>query len=204
MGARDPRVGAYIANSAAFARPILRHLRRVVHLGCPDARETMKWGFPHFEHRGLLCSMASFRQHCAFSFWKWKLLEGPGRNALRPRRGAMGQFGRITAVADLPGERALIQLVRRAAALNEQGVRRPVRRSARGDRTLLIPADLLAALRTNPTALATFQGFSDTHRKEYVEWVTGARRVETRRRRVATALAWLSLGRPRGGRYARR
>ena len=95
----DPRIDAYIAKSADFAQPVLRHLREVVHAACPDVEETMKWGFPHFMYNGMLCGMASFKAHCTFGFWKGKLLI---EQADEKNREAMGQFGRLTSIKDLP------------------------------------------------------------------------------------------------------
>src|SRR5437899_8269050 len=104
MAKTDPRVDAYIEKSAEFARPILTHIRRVVHAACPDVEETMKWSFPHFMYKGMLCSMASFKEHCAFGFWKGSLLvEKTGGEA----ETAMGQFGRITKLSDLPSKKVL-------------------------------------------------------------------------------------------------
>lgn len=204
MGIKDPRVDEYIERSAPFARPILKHLRRLVHTGCPSVEETIKWGFPHFEHQGVLCSMAAFKQHCAFGFWKGKLLARPGRGGLVPDDAAMGQFGRITERGDLPGDRALLALVKRAVALNEAGVQRPVRRRTTGDRELEVPAYFMAVLRKNTRALKTFKGFSYSNRKEYVEWVVEAKGEETRRRRLETAVEWMAEGKIRNWKYVRK
>ena len=203
MGTKDPRVDDYIERSAPFARPILKHLRRMVHQWCPEVQETIKWGFPHFEYQGVLCSMAAFKQHCAFGFWKGALLAGPGRSGLKPDA-AMGQFGRITAISDLPSEWALRGLLQRAVALNEQGVKRPVKPRSSGERTLDVPAYFMAALRKNARALATFKGFSYSNRKEYVEWVVEAKGEETRRRRLATAVEWMAEGKVRNWKYMAR
>ncbi len=123
MGSRDPRVDAYIEKAAPFARPSLKHLRKVVHEGCPGVDETIKWSFPHFTYNGMLCAMAAFKQHCTFGFWKGALLKEEGLGT--PSRDAMGQFGRITALADLPPGRTLVRLVKKAAALNEKGISAP-------------------------------------------------------------------------------
>ena len=118
MGITDPRVDAYIAKSAPFARPILAHIRKAVHTGCPDVEETMKWSFPHFVYKGMLCSMASFKAHCAFGFWKGSLLKDSVGSAASDE--AMGQFGRITiANADAAGSShtdAAIDMAYRAVA----------------------------------------------------------------------------------------
>jgi hypothetical protein len=103
MAKRDPRVDDYIEKPAEFARPILKHLRRVVHLGCPQVQETIKWSFPHFDHKGIMCGMAAFKQHCAFGFWKGKLIFESGEHA---KREAMGHLGRINSLSDLPPEKS--------------------------------------------------------------------------------------------------
>src|SRR5439155_17869323 len=133
MAKTDPRVDAYIEKSAEFARPILTHIRRVVHAACPDVEETMKWSFPHFMYKGMLCSMASFRQHCAFGFWKGALVLGNGASA-----DAMGHFGRLAGVGDLPPTRELEAYIRNAMALNDKGVTvRAPKRSA--PKKLVVP-----------------------------------------------------------------
>ena len=206
MGQQDARVDAYIEKAADFAKPILSHLRRVVHAGCPDVQETIKWGFPHFEHKGLLCSMASFKNHCAFGFWKGSLLAEKHPELAGAEDPAMGQLGRITAIGDLPEEEKLLQYVREAAALNEQGVKSPSRSKPKpkGERELEVPDDLLEALRKSPQALATFEGFNYSNKKEYVEWITEAKSPETRRRRLDQAVEWMAEGKIRNWKYVRK
>jgi len=198
---KDPRIDQYIAAAADFARPILKHLRALVHQGCPEVEETMKWSFPHFMHRGILCSMAAFKQHCSFGFWKRDLLAAahPG---LKLSDEAMGQFGRIQSMADLPSDKVLIQCVKEAVRLNEAGVPTPARRPPKVRRELVVPDDLQAALRKNKRALASFEGFNYSNKKEYVEWITEAKRDETRQRRLLTTLQWLAQGKPRHWKYA--
>src|SRR5438477_8689176 len=122
MSSRDPRIDAYIAKSAPFARPILTYIRKAVHAGCPDVEETMKWSFPHFMYKGMLCSMASFKAHCAFGFWKGALVLGQGGDGAA-NEDAMGQFGRLTAKSDLPSDKELTRLIQRAVELNDEGVK---------------------------------------------------------------------------------
>lgn len=196
MATRDKRIDEYIAKAAPFARPILRHLRAIVHAGCPDVQETLKWSMPHFEHHGILCGMAAFKQHCAFGFWKGSLLEGIGANA----SDAMGQFGRLESLEDLPNDRTLTRLVRRAAALNDQRVKAPTRKTG-PNRPARLPSDLRSALKRNRRALRTFEDFPPSARREYIDWITEAKRDETHRRRVETAVEWLAGGKPRNWKY---
>jgi uncharacterized protein YdeI (YjbR/CyaY-like superfamily) len=200
MGTRDPRVDAYLAKSAPFAKPILSHIRKAVHAGCPDVEETMKWSFPHFVYKGVLCSMASFKEHCAFGFWKSSLL---GHDAGKKSSEAMGQFGRITSVTDLPSSSQLVALVRKAAVLNDHGVKAPRKKSAPKP-VPTAPADFLRALRRNARALAAFKASSASHKREYIEWITEAKSDQTRQRRIATALEWLSEGKSRNWKYERK
>lgn len=188
----DPRIDAYIDEAEAFARPILRHLRALVHRGCPDAVETIKWRMPFFEHGGrVLCFMAAFKAHCGFGFWH-REMRTRLRAESRKADDAMGQFGRIASVADLPDDKILLAHIRRAAELNEAGAVKATGKSP----VPRMPPDLAAALKKNRRAAATWEKSSASHRREYVEWIAGAKRDETRQRRLATALAWLAEGKP--------
>jgi hypothetical protein len=144
---RHPGVDAYIARSAAFARPILKHLRGVVHEACPETEEKLKWGFPHFDYKGMLCSMAAFKAHATFGFWKGRVLARRGTSFGSSAERAMGQFGRLTSLADLPSRKTLTALVKQAMKLNDEGIKTPARARPRTPRTLPTPAYFAAALR---------------------------------------------------------
>ena len=196
MGTKDPRVDAYIEQAQPFAKPILRHLRRVVHTGCPGVVETMKWRFPHFDYKGIFCGMASFKAYCTFGFWKASLLEGLGG----VDKDAMAQVGKMTSFDDLPSEKKLMALVKQAAKLNDEGIKVP--RVAKGPRpALTAPDDLVAALKKNNKAQAVWDAFSPSHRREYVEWVLDAKQPSTRERRIATSVEWVAEGKGRNWRY---
>jgi len=158
----------------------------------------VKWGFPHFAHQGVLCSMASFKAHCAFGFWRGAEIEGVPAAGRGER--AMGQFGRITSKADLPSDKALIAMVKKAVALNAAGKRKAPKRSTAA-RPVVVPAGLLAALEKHKKAKVTFDALSPSHQREYAEWIAEAKRDETRERRIATAIAWLSEGKSRNWKY---
>lgn len=196
MGKKDPRVDAYIARAQPFAQPILKHLRKLVHQADPGIEETLKWGMPSFVHDGIVCNMAAFKQHCAFGFWKAKLI-------LKPADEAMGSFGRIQSRKDLPSDARLVAYVRKAVKLNLQDVKVPGR-ARRKAAPLRVPADLGKALKAAPKAAATFRALSVSHRNEYVEWIAGAKQQATRARRLATALAWLAQGKNYNWRYQKR
>jgi uncharacterized protein YdeI (YjbR/CyaY-like superfamily) len=200
MGKKDPRIDAYIAKSAPFARPILQHLRKVVHSGCPGVEETLKWSMPAFMYKGPLVGIAAFKQHCTLGFWKHSLLDAQGLSKSDEK--AMGQFGRITSMDDLPSEKALCRLVERAASLNDQGIK--VARVKKAPKKLEAPAYFMTALRGNKKALATFQDSSPSFRNEYVEWVTEAKTEPTRKKRLETAVEWIAEGKGRNWKYERK
>jgi uncharacterized protein YdeI (YjbR/CyaY-like superfamily) len=200
MGKKDPRVDAYIAKSPDFAQPILKHIRKLVHQADPDIEETLKWRMPNFVHDGIVCNMAAFKQHCAMGFWKGKLiLDAKGRRV----DDAMGSFGRITRLADLPSDAKLLGYIKKAVKLNQEGVKVPGQ-AKRKAAALRVPAYLSAALKTSPKAAASFKALSTSHRNEYVEWIAGAKQAATREKRLATALEWLAKGRNYNWRYEKR
>jgi len=197
MGSRDSRIDAYIANSADFAKPILTHLRTIVHTACPEVDETLKWSMPHFMYKGMLCAMASFKQHCTFGFWKGALIVKGDEAAER----AMGQFGRIASVADLPAKKVLVGYVKAAMKLNEEGVAAPRTGARKARPELPVPDDLAAALKRSRKAANQFTAFAPSHRREYIEWITEARRSDTRARRIKQAIEWLAEGKSRNWKY---
>jgi hypothetical protein len=199
MGKKDPRVDAYIGKSPDFAKPILKHLRASVHRACPNVEETTRWGFPHFDYKGILCSMAAFKQHTVFGFWKEKLLLGTNPGS----KGAMGSFGRLLSINDLPDNTTLINLIKKAAALNDKGINVP-RQPAHKREPLSLPTFFRRALQKNKNAAEIFKAFSHSHKKEYVDWITEAKKEETRQKRLATALRWIARGKGRNWKYLRK
>ncbi|KRE95024.1 hypothetical protein ASG87_17260 [Frateuria sp. Soil773] len=201
MTGRDPRIDAYIADSAQFARPILERLRALVHAACPEVEEGLKWGMPFFGYRGSpMCMMAAFKQHCSFGFWLYEQVVGAGAEDGDGK--GMGQFGKLAALDDLPPEEELAAYLGKAMALNEAGVKR--KRSAAGSKPPpSVPADLAALLaqRKHAAARKTWQGFSPAMQREYVEWIAGAKTDATRRKRIATTLEWLAEGKQRNWKY---
>lgn len=198
---RDPRIDAYIAQSAPFARPILRHLRALVHQGCPDVEETIKWRMPCFVKNGILCFAAAFKAHAALGFRRQHeaiVLRELGTSS----DAAMGNLGRITRLADLPPAKKLLRCIRRAAELNaSSGSLRKAAKSKPRAAPVVVPADLKSALAGNEMAAKNFAAFSPGKRREYTDWITEAKRPETREQRLATTLQWLSEGKSRNWKY---
>ncbi|HEX5052454.1 MAG TPA: YdeI/OmpD-associated family protein [Planctomycetota bacterium] len=196
MVTRDSRIDAYIAKAPDYAKPVLKQLRATIHAACPDVVETMKWRNPSFEHHGLLCGMAAFKQHCTFGFWKHSLVVGASDKA----REAWGSFGRMTSVKDLPAKSVMTKLIRKAMKLNVDGVK-VVRNKTAPRPKIAMPPALTKALAAHPTAREQFAAFSPSKQREYMEWIGDAKTDATRNRRLEDAIAWIAEGKPRNWKY---
>lgn len=199
MASHDPRVDAYIAKSAPFAQPILEHLREVVHEACPQVEEGLKWSMPFFSYNDSpLCMMSAFKQHCGFGFWLSKQVVGTDAED------GMGQFGKLTSVAELPPKKQLTAYIKKAMALNESGVKLRSPKAAPKPAATL-PDELTAAFKQKKHAVARqhYDAFSPSAQREYVEWINEAKTDATREKRVATTLEWLAEGKTRNWKYAK-
>lgn len=197
-------IDSYIKRSAEFAKPVLNHLRELVHSVCPEVEEKMKWSFPHFDYKGeMMCSMAAFKQHCAFGFWKASLMKNSQKMFEKYGKTAMGHLGQIKSLKDLPPDKVLIAGIKEAMKLNDSGVKilksKPVTKE-----DINTPDYFMTALKKNKKALETFQNFSASHVREYVEWITDAKTESTRDKRIETALEWLSEGKSRNWKYIKK
>jgi hypothetical protein len=202
MGKTDLRVDAYIENVADFAKPVLKHLRALIHNTVPEVEETIKWQFPHFEFKGTICSMAAFKNHCTFTLAKGALISDTYGIMSKVGESAMGQFGRICALNDLPDDKILIEYILQAVELNEKGVKKTVSKITSKD--LVIPDFIVTALSVNKKAEVTFNNFTYSHKKEYVQWITEAKTDTTREKRIATMLEWLEEGKSKNWKYEKK
>lgn len=201
MATTDPRIDAYIAKSAPFAQPILTHLRKLVHKACPEAEEKMKWSMPHFDYKGeMMCSMAAFKQHCSFGFWKAALMKDPALIATAKSEVAMGHLGRITSLKDLPSDKQMIAYIKEAMKLNDEGIKVAKEKPA-ASKEVKTPADLMATLKKNKKALANFEKYPPSHKKEYILWIEEAKREETRAKRIEQTVEWVAEGKQRNWKY---
>lgn len=202
MGKKDKRVDAYISKSADFAKPILNHLRELVHTACPQVEETIKWGMPYFDYKGVMCNMASFKNHCAFGFWKASLMRD-FKHMKDNNESAMGHLGRITSIKELPADNKVTAWIKEAVKINDDDVKRE-RKKPGLKKEIEMPDGLQIALSKNKAAATTFSNFSPSHRYEYLEWITDAKTEDTRNKRIATTLEWLSEGKPRNWKYMKK
>jgi len=201
MGQYDERIDAYIAKSADFAKPVLIHIRDVVHRASPLINETVKWGMPFFDYKGPVCMMAAFKQHLGFGFWKASRLKDPqGLLQGTDAEAAAGSFGRIVTLDDLPPEEALIDFIHQMIKINESGVKEPKKPSA-PKAELPMPADFDKLLRGNLAAMDNFEKFSPSKKREYLEWFAEAKSEATREKRMEQALEWIAEGKSRNWKY---
>ena len=203
MGNENPKVDAYIAKAKPFAQPILEHLRELMHKACPDVEESIKWNMPFFEYKGaILGNMSGFREHCSFGFWGREIGAVLREAGMTPENGA-NALGRIASVKDLPPDRKMLGWIRQAAAFVDSGeYTSPMAARSRVVKPeAKVPPELAAALKKNKKAAAVFADFSPSCRREYIEWITEAKRDETRTKRIATAVEWIAEGKQRNWKY---
>lgn len=196
------RVDEYIAKAQPFAKPILEKIRSLVHQAYPLVEEKIKWGFPHFDVAGeMMCSMAAFKQHCSFGFWKASLLDDPN-NLFLERGEGMGHFGKMQSLNDLPSDDIFLDYIHRAIQLNLDGIK--VKKTAQKSipaAEVVAPDDLIRALEAVPAAMHHFETFSNSHRKEYIVWINDAKTEKTRLSRIEKAVAQLSEGKSQNWKY---
>jgi uncharacterized protein YdeI (YjbR/CyaY-like superfamily) len=197
----DERIDAYIEKAQEFARPILQHIRSIVHKACPEVEETIKWSFPHFDYKGeMLCAMASFKQHCVLNFWKASLMKDPEKLFTVAANSSMGNMGKIQTLKDLPSAKVLTAYIKEAMKLNDEGIKIKSKKQAEKS-TIIVPSYFKTALNKNKAAKAVFDKFAPSHIKEYVLWLEDAKTEETRNKRMATAIEWISEGKGRNWKY---
>ncbi len=199
---KEKVIDSYISKSADFSKPILVHLRELIHKACPNVEEKIKWSFPHFDYKGeMMCSMAAFKQHCAFGFWKASLMKDSVliENALS--ESAMGHLGRLTSITDLPADKKIISWIKEAMKLNDLGIKLPSRIKTTIKKELEVPGDMIKALSKNKKAMQTFEAFAYSHKKEYIQWICEAKTEVTRDKRIASAVEWISEGKGRNWKY---
>lgn len=203
MGTQDPRVDAYIERSADFARPILNHLRALVHKAIPDVTETIKWGMPSFERNGTIGHMGAFKSHAVFGFRKAPLMTR-SLHLFVDGGMAMGSFGRLTSKKDLPADKDVKAALLEAVELNEKGVKTPRTRTGEPKPDVKPPSDFKKALDANPSAKAHFKAFAPGKRRDYIEWITDAKTDATRNKRIAEAVSWIAEGKSRNWKYEKK
>lgn len=202
MARKEPKVDAYIEKADDFAKPILNHLRELVHKTCPDVQETIKWGMPIFEYSGsIMCNMAAFKAHCAFGFWKGSIMKDPHGIMADVGNTAMGSFGRVTSLKDLPNDKIIVEYIKEAMILNEKGIKVPKKPTEKTKKELVTPDFLIEALKRNKKAKETWDNFSYSHHKEYIEWLTEAKTESTRLKRLDKTIELLEEGKQKHWKY---
>lgn len=206
MTTKEKKIDEYIAKSADFAKPILNHIRELVHKTCPDVEEKVKWGMPHFDYKGgPLCHMASFKQHAAMGFWKAALMKDPVLVETAKSETAMGHLGRITSLKEMPPDKKITAWIKEAMALNDKGIKLTAKKPTEKEKKELeVPDYFIKALAKNKKAKQVFDNFAYSHRKEYLMWITEAKTEETRNKRMTTALEWIAEGKGRNWKYEKK
>ena len=205
MAKKEKVIDNYIAKSADFAKPILNHIRELVHKACPDVEEKMKWSMPFFDYKGeMLCHMASFKQHAVMGFWKAALMKDAVLMENAKSETAMGHLGRISSLKDMPSDKKITGWIKEAMELNDKGIKLPAKPKPAAGKEIAVPDYFTKALAKNKKAKQVFENYAYSHKKEYLMWITEAKTEETRSKRMATALEWMAEGKSRLWKYEKK
>ena len=199
----DKRIDDYISESVDFAKPILNHLRKLIHIACPQVEETIKWGFPHFDYNGMMCSMASFKHHCAFGFWKAAIMKDADQ-LKENNANAMGHSGKIKNLKDLPPDEIIIDRIKEAMKLNEEGIKLPERKKSDKKPEIIVPFSLKKELVKYKKASDTFNNFSPFNKRDYIEWIEEAKTEDTKKKRILKTIELLTEGKKRNWKYEKK
>ncbi|MEP7195587.1 MAG: YdeI/OmpD-associated family protein [Saprospiraceae bacterium] len=201
MAKHNSKVTEYINKSQDFAKPVLNHLRIIIHEACPELEEKIKWSFPHFNYKdSILCSMAAFKQHCSFGFWLSAQMKDPyGILEIGDDRESMGHLGKITSIKDLPKDKILIKYIHQAMKLIDQGAKLERKPSAKEE--IEVPDYFLKAINKNKASKTNFEAFPYSHKKEYIQWIVEAKTDVTRQKRMDQAILWIAEGKGRNWKY---
>jgi uncharacterized protein YdeI (YjbR/CyaY-like superfamily) len=202
MPTTNPGIDAYIKKSPEFAQPILTHMRALIHKACPEVEEQIKWSVPSFEYKGPMMGIAAFKQHCSLGFWKASIMKDKEILFGEKTFMAAGNLGRITSLKDLPKDKVIIGWIKEAMKLNDENIKVPKDKPRKHEKKeLVIPPYFITAVKKNKKAWATFENFSYSQQKEYVEWITEAKTEETRSKRLSQAIEWMTEGKTRNWKY---
>ena len=202
----NTKVDLYIAQAKPFAKPILNHLRELVHQACPGVQETMKWSRPFFEYKGvILGNMSAFNAHCSFGFWGQEI-GAVLHEAKVLQEDGMGSLGKIATLEDLPAKKQMLQWLKQAKTFIDNGqytspiaARNKVVKAPKA--ALETPTEFTQALKSHPKAALVFQNFAPSCQREYLEWFADAKQQATREKRIAQAVEWLNEGKQRHWKY---
>jgi uncharacterized protein YdeI (YjbR/CyaY-like superfamily) len=196
----DPRVDAYINKSAPFAQPILEHLRELVHKTLPNIEESIKWSMPFFTYKGqMFGNLAAFKAHCSFGLFGKAMRDQLKKDGFDSD--GMGSLGKLTSIKDLPSNKALTGYIKQAAAFIDDGAKTMTRPKKAAKPAPELPAKLSAALKKNKAAQKVWSDFSPSCQREYTDWITEAKREETKEKRIAQAIEWIAEGKQRNWKY---
>ena len=175
-------IDTYIQNAPEFSQEILLHFRKLVHQAIPNVEEQIKWKFPHFVYKKeVICSMAAFSKHCAFSFPKAALMKDKTLIEKAKTEEAMGHFGKVKTLQDLPSDSKIKGYIKESVSLIGQ-------KSQKKKPAITIPKLLKKIFEENKKAADCFLKMSPSHQKEYINYISEAKKEETQKRRVEKVL----------------
>ncbi|MFB9862360.1 DUF1801 domain-containing protein [Rufibacter immobilis] len=185
----EEKIEAFFANAPAFAQPICAKIRQAIATADPALKPSWKWNAPVYEKAGagMVCAIGVFKQHVNLSFMQGVLLPDPHQLFTSSQDAKAMRSVKFTEASQVQ-EPLLVEYLKAATQLKPGTAAKSAERN-----TIDLPDDLKQAL-TQAGQLENFEKMAYTHRKEYVRWVTEAKRAETRTSRLQKTVERISEG----------
>jgi uncharacterized protein YdeI (YjbR/CyaY-like superfamily) len=188
-GSRSKSIDAYIDAKPAYSQPICRKLRALIRKAGPDLTESIKWSAPSYTGRSNVCGFAAFKEHVSLYFHQGARISDPDHVLSHGDGNVSGKSVKFTSVDEID-EKKLARLLKEAVTIDRDQSEKPKPRATRAP--LPIPPELAAELKKAPKANAFFEMLPPSCRREYIEWITSAKRLETLARRLESTIEMLS------------
>lgn len=177
----------YIEQMPDFAQKICKKLRSIILKADPAIREDWKWG-PNYNCNGMVCGYGGFTQHVKFTFFNGSEMKDPKHIFNHCVNNEFSRSIKYTDVLQID-EKTLTSYIRESIEINKNGFKRIVK-----NKTVELPEFLEKRIRKNKAAFTFFDNLSYGYKKDYVEWVTTAKREETRDERIEKLIKKCEMG----------
>jgi hypothetical protein len=182
----------WLESAPDFSRPIAAELRELIFRWEPDLSESIKWNILCFTSRKLVCGLSACKRHLSIAFFRGTELPDPAGLFSGGEGNTNIRSIRITDPARLHHD-ALRRLLRAAVDLDADPTALPPPKVKRAP--IPPPAFFVKALKANRRAAEGFKSLTPSRQREYIMWLTDAKRPETQAKRLKKTLAALTKGR---------
>jgi hypothetical protein len=190
---KDP--GEWLETCPDFSQPLAEQVVEWILAWEPDLKESIKWNMLCFSGRKLVCGLSACKHHLGITFFRGTELPDPAK--LFNEGGENNTNIRSLRLTKLDGFNAVAfrELLHAAVALDADPMIPPAPKVKRKPWPMPKFFKEALAMKQHRAAAENFRQLSPTCQREYLVWLTMAKRPETRAKRLAQTLAALRAGR---------